>query len=167
MTTVNSSCGLQLRFEGVESQLALGRQLLPIEIAMGVLNRDEDGVKWLYESGHLQVAFDLASAGTKRAEVRIWRQSIIDYGERDYSTLLGRKDHQALAKAISAALPPGEKPVLLAKLRNLWWLSSTHLHNLLEAREFCAVPGQRLKHPHSPLLERASLEAFLTRRRIT
>ena len=137
---------------------------------MVLLDCDEDRAKYLYESRLLQVAVDLSDRGARRMTVRIWRRSVIAYMSGDRSWLSGgidanaRADVRAVAAMLQESVPLGD--VLLSRLQDLWSVSSTHLHDLLEAGELTAVPGQTLKPKQSPLLIRKSVLEFLTRRRI-
>jgi len=170
MTTAPSPLAgqeLQLRMDAIERQLPVEKPLVPLKVVMFYLKRDEDGVRYLYESGLLRFAFDIGDAGAKRKEVRIYRESVEEYLLKDYSQIDSRKANDArdLAAAIRASLPAG-RTFTVSKLKDLWTVSSTHLHDLADAGEISVVPGQSLHVKESPALLRESVAEFLLRRRI-
>lgn len=156
----------QLRLDAIERALPTGRPLVPAQALMVVLDRSEDDIKYLWEAGLLRFAFDVASPCAKRKEVRVWRESVLEYqtGNTDY--ILRRNDAADLARAVAACVPAGNGPVPLAKLARLWTVSSTHLHDLVKAGSISALAGQDLKQTQTPALDRQSVIEFLQRRRI-
>ena len=159
---------VQYRLEVIERQLPMGLPLARLNVVMHVLGVDEDRAKHLYESGLLQYAFDLSSTGSKRSEMRVYRDSIVAYSQNNISHLLPKSQEEtakALSAVIRACLPPGNGPILLSKLRRLWSVSATHLHNLCTAGQITVIPNPQLKATESPLLSRESVTAFLRARR--
>lgn len=59
--------------------LPIQRSLVSIETAKAALNKSEDAILGLIESGKLRFAFDLGQTGSHRRLVRIFTLSICDY----------------------------------------------------------------------------------------
>lgn len=157
----------QLRLDAIERQIPTGRQLVHPKALETLLDRAPHDVELLLNTGYLEYAFDLSSAGANtRSEKRVWRQSVIEYAQG----YLGKNDFQRkpdrLAAVVRACLPAGSGPFTISKLARCWTVSSTHLHSLLASGAFRAEPGQALKITHSPLLNRASVSEWLKTRRV-
>ena len=102
----------------------------------------------------------------------VWKQIHlvlnITCSQNNISHLLPKSQEEtakALSAVIRACLPPGNGPILLSKLRRLWSVSATHLHNLCTAGQITVIPNPQLKATESPLLSRESVTAFLRARR--
>ncbi len=157
---------VQLRLDASDRQIPAGRPLVHPKALETLLDREPHDIEFLVDSGALEYAFDLSTAGSGRREKRVWRQSVIEYA----AGYLGRNDLNRKAdrmpEVLRACLPPGNGPFALSHLKRRWTVSSTHLHALLADGVFLKEPGQALTRKQSPLLQRASVAAFLARRRI-
>lgn len=74
--TLNAQPSSQLAFD---LRLPAGRPLVPIEAVMVLLDRDEDDVMNLIDTGALRCAWNIASPGSERREIRVWRDSVLAY----------------------------------------------------------------------------------------
>ncbi len=163
---MNAAGGTQLRLDAIERQIKSWAPLVKLDAVRALFRRSEDDAKFLYESGYLQFAFNLADKDAARAEVRIYNGSIEKYAANDLEHLQARGDAAELEAAVRACLPPERGPVKLSALTRLWVISGTHLHDLCSAGEMSLLPGQTLRQKQTPLLVRASVSDFLKRRRI-
>ncbi len=165
---MNAAGGTQLRLDAIERQIKSWAPLVKLDAVRALFRRSEDDAKFLYESGYLQFAFNLADKDAARAEVRIFNGSIEKYAAANNLEYLKQRGSDAaeLDAAVRACLPPERGPVKLSALTRLWVISGTHLHDLCSAGEMALLPGQTLRQKQSPLLVRASVAEFLKRRRI-
>jgi len=142
-------------------RLPAGRPLVPIEAVMVLIDRDEDDILNLVELGKLRWAFDISSPGTKRRELRIHRESVLEYLSSSHEAT---KD----TNLISGILP---KPTLVqahATIRGTelgrrfsccQWLVA----NLIDTGELSLAPIP-VTCKVSPFIDHASALAFLLRR---
>ena len=112
-------------------QLPVSRPLVPIEAAMVMLDRTEDEVLELLDTGELTWAWDIRSPDADRREIRIWRESLMGYFDRG-------------SRGLKPAEPPSEPQVLAAviptrpelrstEIRRIFTCSSTHVLKLVRA----------------------------------
>lgn len=160
---------LQLRLEEVEASLPHAHPLIHLQTVRDTLGADEDRAKYLYERGLIRFAFDLSDVGSRRREIRVWRNSFLEYARafalKDYSYKERTEAPGELNDVAADCMPKGVR-VTIAALHLRWSISSTHLHDLVRAGELAIVPGQTLRQKQSPLLEPSSVLAFLKKRRI-
>lgn len=127
---------------------------------MVLLDRDEDDILRAVETGALRWAWDIATAGAARRELRIWRGSLISLMERK------AEPDQDEARVIDDFLP--HRDVRTTELQRWFSCSSTHVHALLDLhimRE--SAPATASSGPRSySLIERGSVVRFLTARRV-
>lgn len=127
--------------------------LVPLSGLRAMMGVDEDTVLAHIESGALPFAFDLATPGARRAELRVWR------GAMDKQTA-------TLDQVIEDVLGPSPLPTLNVRtLRHRWVCSSTHVHHLIEAGLLSEVGGENRKRTNTRHVSRLSAEAFLKARR--
>ena len=128
-------------------------------VAICILDRDEDAVLALIESGSILYVFDIRHPGAVRRELRIYRESLVSWAER-------RQTFQSTPAAVIASiLPTVKQPVIRAReISRRFSCSSTHALGLI-AKGALKRHGPTGHGPNgSPLVERASVEAFLHRR---
>lgn len=150
---------MQLALPGLT--LPLSRPLVPMEALLTLLDRDEDQVLSEIERGGLGWAWDIRTQGAARREVRVWRDSVMEYMQG----VPPRASGSALA-VLDTFLP--HRDVRLTELQRWFSCSNTHVCNLL--RDAClTVAGPRPEHSSVTAVTRithASVVAFLESRRI-
>lgn len=151
---------LQKRFE-FEQELCPRRPLLTLGTAMGWLDRDEDAITYLAEDGQL-VAINIAREGSRRRELRIWRDSLLAF-------LLRAKGHQVqITEFNSAAIIEHHRPTLRAtEIKRLLNCSQALVAGLIEDGTLRAtnIPEVRCGPNCSATVDRGSFERFLASRR--
>jgi hypothetical protein len=126
-------------------QLPVSRPLIPLRAAMVLLDRGEDEVLALIDTGELSWAWDISSQDAERREVRIWRDSVLQFLSRS------EEGNQRWTRMDLPAPPPSrqagtdeEERVLLAilphsaevrstTLQRLFTASQGHIQNLINA----------------------------------
>lgn len=157
---------IQLNLDAVIRGLPARQRLLRLSWIEQTFDLMEDAALALVETGRLRYAFDLSSAGARRAEVRVWRHSAESYARFGDRVLGADVVTAEIDAVIRDCLPPGDGPFLLSKLQRPWAVKSTHLHDLCVEGELRPVPGQLLGKTQSPLIDRLSAVQFLKRRRV-
>ena len=136
------------------------RPLLSIDAAKAILNRDEDAILSLIQSGDLAWAFDLRSPGTRRSFIRIYKDSIFQL----LPTLRFEKHSIAtLDDVLGEILPkPRRDGIKSPHLARCFNCGSTHIHALLSSR---AIRKRGAKSGRTCAVEvsRESVESFLRR----
>jgi hypothetical protein len=169
------------------------RPLMKITAAQGTLDCSEDEILELLEVQGALIAFDIASPGAKRRDLRILTQSVTEYLQAGkspcYHTMLPpaeavdivlaslKPELNTLSSVASAAkedqLPGGRpqvRPWLTGnEIQRLLQCGSTHLINLVEARLLKLLPGTDYQRGPggTPKILRASFVQFLQERLLT
>jgi hypothetical protein len=141
--------------------LPAARPLIPVEVAMVLLDRDEDEVLAAIESGVLGWAWNIGCPTAERRELRIWRDSLL-------ALLNGQANPETdLTKILRGVLP--NRPVRSTELQRFFSCSSTHVTHLL--RDGCLTAAGRRQREDGPnsftRITRDSVLKFLTERRET
>jgi hypothetical protein len=150
-------CPLQL---SLDLQLPTTRPLIPAEMVMVMLDRDEDQVLTMIESGALTWAWDIASADAERREIRVWRECMA-------AELSGlpQPDPDAEAQALATVLPPGDE-IRSSQLRRRWTASQGHIQHLIDQHLLQGLNAPR-RGPYGYVrISRSSAVNFLRTRRI-
>lgn len=151
---------LQLVIPTITQQIPAARPLVPVEAAMVILDRDEDEILHAVETGSLGWAWDIATPGAARMELRIWRESI-------QALSSAQVDEPIEAEAVIARiLPPTD--LRSPQVQRIFSCSSTHIHALIDAGTFDVVtPPAAESGPRSySVLSRDSVARFLRSRRV-
>lgn len=151
-------------------RLSAARPLVPIEAVVVLADRDEDDILNLIELGLLPFAWNIASPGAERREIRIWHQCVVDYLRSDYRKITSGQT--TLAAAIHAILPrPTITPIGRKRFETIrgtevarrfccsQWLVA-HLITTGELQVLDMAIGPKT----SPYILHASVVDFLTRR---
>lgn len=158
--------------QAFDLRLPAGRPLVPIEAVMVLIDRDEDDILNLIETKILLPAFDIASTGAERREIRIHRAAILNYMKSDYATLL--KTEKSIEEIIRALLP---KPTILkigrhshetirgTELQRRFSCSQWLVGNLGLLKEIDLCPIQ-IGPKTSPYYQHESVIDFLVRREL-
>ena len=151
---------VQLEIAAIAIQLPAARPLVPVGAAMVILDRDEDEILHAVENGALGWAWDIATPGAERRELRVWRDSIVTLATMAKPELLEAEE------VMARIVPPG--PIRSPQLQRLLSCSSTHVHSLIDAGVFDVEQGPGA--PSGPqsytLLRRSSVIRFLRGRRV-
>lgn len=126
---------------------------------MVLLDADEDDLVHAIEDGTLSLAWNIASPGSKRREIRVWRDSLLAAMRRQTGP-----DVAAVRPIIEAMLPG--RDLLHREVQRLLSCCSSHVTELLnlealhpaEARPAFSCPG------HATRILRLSVVTFLERR---
>lgn len=141
-------------------QLQLRRPLVTVEMARTALDKGEDEILAMIESGKLKFAFNLAAPNSRRRLVRILSLSLLDAVNATSS------QPSALGDAVRYIMPGSSETVRASTLARATNTSSTHIGGLIEQSCLQKVrPGTFAKD--SPLISRSSAVKFLTLRRIS
>lgn len=134
--------------------------MIPMELAMIVLDRDEDRVWALIESGDLAWAWDIRTPRTRKREPRVWYLSLICQAEGIPQPLPDEKD-------VLLSLFPHDEPELRSpEIQRMLSISQGHVTRLIRSRAIRGTKGKPGPHGVS-IIKRASLMDFLHKRRIT
>lgn len=127
---------------------------------MVILDRDEDEILHAIEVGALGWAWDIATPGAERREIRVWRDSVA-------ALSTGRREDSLDAEDVMARILP---PVSIRSphLQRLFSCSGTHVHHLIDAGAFEVelAPSQGSGPLSYTLLRRSSVARFLRNRRV-
>jgi hypothetical protein len=128
----------------------------------------KDEVLRLIDSRQIQWAWDIARKGARRPEVRLWRESLVDYLARENGGAVPPTGDLTLAQIIAAILPhPGALSARAAvvgssELQRRFLCCQGHLAGLIADGELCCVePVRRNRQP--AILYQSAFE-FLKRR---
>ncbi len=143
----------------MQTILPIRRALVSVETAKAVLNKGEDAVLELIETGKLRFAFDLGKAGSHRRCLRIFALSLFDY--------VNRQDTQPakVEDVIRYIMPLVTPTVAGARLADILNISSSHVTGLCEGGELREVPDRKRTKTSSRTICRASVIQFLKDRR--
>jgi hypothetical protein len=143
--------------------LRTSRPLVPLDAVMCLLEKTEDEALFLVESGALPVAFNLASEGSRKRQLAVWRVCFWEYKSSGFSA--DRETGEALADIV-----PGHRAEF--RLREVTMMLSAkadHVRDLV-AQGSLVVQGLRpvpaMGPKSSPYITRTSILKFLTDRRI-
>jgi len=151
------------------------RPTMTVDAAKGVLDRTEDEIRDLVETGCL-VAWDIAAPGSHRAELRILTTSVSEFvaasrelGGRSPSE--GDPAPSAIQpeSAIAALVPKHDKPFVIGpEVKRILNCGRQHLINLVDAKVLEQLPGTQYRRgPQGwPVIARASFTRFLETRMI-
>lgn len=146
MLTCTSTMSLAIR-------IASNVQLIDISTASAALGVDRDTIRADIDSGDLSWAWDFASDGSPRREIRVWKRCL----DGDNVLLAAKADADVATEIL------GNKPWLRSgELQAL--LSTTH-PSILRWRTSGELTGEL--RGHTLWITRASLVAFLKARRIS
>ncbi|MHC1762793.1 MAG: hypothetical protein AB9869_00595 [Verrucomicrobiia bacterium] len=141
-------------------QLRSSRPMIPMELAMIILDCDEDQVLALVESGDLVFAWDIRTPRTRKREVRIWYLSLICQAEGIPQPLPEEKD-------VLFSLFPHDEPELRSpEVQRMLSISQGHVTRLIRSRAIRGTKG-RPGPSGVAIVNRASLMDWLHQRRIT
>jgi hypothetical protein len=142
-------------------QLPIRRPLLPIPAVMAILDRNEDKVLQLVQSGKLAWAFDLRAPRAQRACIRICTQSVQDMlsGQR---SLGNGEDLQAF---IDYAFPYHGETVQAVRLARVFNCGTEHIRNLVLSSALKESKAGSRGANNSPEIWFSSVVAFLKARR--
>jgi len=143
------------------------RPLLSVGAAMWKLDLTEDQVLALIESGDLLWAFNIAKAGCHARTVRIWTRSLETYEESRANSGTTPQDMPGW-EAVEESIFPTRETLTAIDLARVFNCSSSHLLALVMSGSFrLAKGGWRPGPGGSPVIETASVKAWLKSRRIT
>jgi hypothetical protein len=132
---------------------------------MCLLDENEDRVLELIEDGSLCLAFDIASPGSSRREIRIWREALVARLTDQPQPKLARTLRPIVEEMIPGKDIPGRE-VVHREVQRILACSGTHVTDLVRLEALFAV-GPRPVHSctsHMTRIARVSLAAFLERR---
>ena len=135
------------------------RPLVPLEAIMVLLDIDEDSVLGLIDGGELRWAWNIASAGSDRREVRVLRESILSY-----CALSGQPSGEESLWTI--VFGHSRDVVKSTELQRLFSCSSSHVHRLIKDKDLVALNAATTGPNGFARITRASVIAFLQARRI-
>jgi hypothetical protein len=140
-------------------ELPAARPLVPLEACMFLLDEHEDRIIASIEDGTLSLAWDIASPGSQRREVRVWRDSLLAVMRRE------RGPATAEVRPIIEAMLPG-RDLLHREVQRLLSCSGTHVSELLNLEALLpAGPRPTRSSPmHFTRVLRVSVVTFLERR---
>ena len=168
------STGSQFNFD---LRISARRPLVPIEAVMVLADQDEDDVLNLVERGLIRYAWNIATPGAERREIRVWRDSLIEYlrnGEDANSAIGDRRSaisgkEKPLRTIIESFLP---KPSLINNCKTIRGVEvarrlscgPSHITNLLDAGQLRIAFPAAIKV--SPYIDHESLVEFLLAREL-
>lgn len=124
------SVSSQLRFD---LHLPAQRPLVPLEACMVLCDRDEDDLVALVQSGDLAYAWDLRGAkAERRAELRIWRESVLAYLATAPGGTPGEGSGPTEAEVIEQMLPHNRDTLWSTELQRMFSASQTHVQGLID-----------------------------------
>lgn len=143
------------------------RPTMTVDAAKGVLDCTEDDIVAMIDERYALVAWNIATPGANRRELRILTASVSEY-------LRDNPDHSECyhsmicpSDAISHVLPKHEKPFVTGiEIQRALNCSSTHVIRLIESKSLALVPGSNYQPGPggSPCITRESFTAFLNTR---
>jgi len=151
------SVTLQRRFDFA---LGGGRPLHTVSGVMGLFDVTEDDVLYLIEDGQFAWAFDIATPGARKREIRIWRRCIMLRQGGDFTA------EATIADVLEDILPKPHLPTIRAvSLCRAFNCSSSHIGHLISLgclQEEASDRGITVTR----ILTRSSVERFLAERRV-
>ena len=127
--------------------------LLPLESARAHWGVDAESVKGMTEDGRIAWAFDVALAGARRQELRIWKECLGEHAAAVAAWPVGR--------VVAEIIGTQRETLRGAEVEQLFIVSRPHVKRLQEAGEITGwLAG------HTRLVTVGSLGAFLERRRV-
>lgn len=152
----------QLELEHILRALPSNRPLVPITSAIIILNREESEVLKMIDDGRINFAFDLAHpTADRRRKIHIHRESVEAAKQSSF------RSADSLAALLQRTVPRGAAGNVSIKALSICFnLSETHVTNLAAAGCLRCVSEARTGPGGSALIERTSIIAFLTHRRI-
>ncbi len=135
--------------------------LLPLGVLTALGRLSEKAALELIECGRIEWAWDIRRAGAARREIRVWRDSLFDYLARPQQPARG-----ATATALPELWPHSRPALRSTELTGLFCCSSTHIHALARDGLLEALDAPRRGPCGAIRVSRASVEAFLLRRRV-
>ena len=136
------------------------KPLLPLRGVCSLVDKDEDEVLKLIESGEIAWAFDVALAqkrGRKR-ELRILPAAVADY--------LKRRKCNLDWEAVCDLLRPDGPTIRVNKLAQILNVSADHVYHCVERRQIIACPSRRKGPGGSGRVATANFIKFLQKRRV-
>lgn len=143
-------------------QLPAARPLVPMEACMVLLDRNEDELLSLVETGDMAWAWDIRSEEATRREIRVWRGSLLAHMRQE-------ADEEDEEIVLSSLLPHSRETIRSTELQRLFSASQTHIQNLINQgalredgmRETQAGPNAFCR------VSRQSIINFLKERRVS
>ena|SRR5579862_1274452 len=136
------------------------RPLVHVQTAMAALDKSEDQVLAMIESGKLLWAWNIASKSAARRELRIWRASVL-------ASLNDAPQPDSTEEEVLASLFPHPAPILTTpQVQRMLSASQCHVYRLIESGALQALNkahGGRLGYVR---VTRASVCDFLKLRRV-
>lgn len=145
------------------------RPLCSINAAMAMLNLREDPITDLIQEGHLEYAFNIATIGSRKREVRILMASINAYqnGFRALTYSHRPPDAAALNTILEGLFRHGRPHLRLSEIYDVLNCSSQHALDLWRGGEFGPSVKQQGGQRISPIADRSAVITFLKSRRLT
>lgn len=141
--------------------------LASIEAARKELRTDEDEVMDLIADRQL-LAFDLRTPDAGKSFVRIWPGSIDALADaRKIGRLVEPLSEAQVDQIMNYLIGTNRAQVRATLLKERWVTSSTHIHNLIEAKLLQSVAGTGDTINKTPMVIRDSVVTFLKSRRLS
>jgi hypothetical protein len=143
------------------------RPVMTMGAAKGILDVSEDEILAMIDERLALIAFDVATPGSERRELRILTHSVAEFlhdnpdNDPCYHTMTPPSE------ALRLVLPSHSKPFFTGiELQRAFNCSSDHIISLIEAKALKLVPGSRYQPGPggSPCITRESVVAFLKAR---
>lgn len=139
-----------------------GRSLVPLEAVMVLADRDEDAVLALIDNGQLRWAYNIASPGSERREIRILRSSVLSYLDRSSDPVESADD------ALTSILPKpmnvrGHETIRAVEVERRFCCSQGLVAKLIHAGCF-TLAGPVAGPKVSPYILHTSVAQFLRTR---
>lgn len=112
--------------------LPISRPLLPLEVVMVLLDRNEDDVLALIDTGELSWAWDIRTPAADRREIRVWRDDVLRHLDRT-SRGIRPADPLPLDQVMTAILPHSRPEIRSTEIQRIFSCSSSHVLNLVQA----------------------------------
>jgi len=127
-----------------------------MEAASVMLDADSDQVAEMIDDGRISMAWDIASQGATRREIRIWRDSVV-------AQISG--EVQPDFQSIDRIVPDGTRELRTRQLQHMLAASQEHIARLAKQGLLTAA-GRVRRGPRGLRITRDSLIKFLQSRRI-
>jgi hypothetical protein len=144
-------------------ELSARRPLIPLEAAMVILDKEEDEVLSLMETGQLCWAWDIRGAQAERREIRIWQKCLLAYlGDKVSLPALAQLNELSVIMELFPR--PGEQ-FKGTELKRMFCCGHQHVLNLIGEGLLTATTKASTGPNGSPLVTRQSIiHLFRTRR---
>lgn len=143
--------------------LPISRPLIPMKAAVVFLDRSEDEILALIDSGELAWAWDISSEAAERREVRIWRESLLVFLSPG-----GPSSHSDLdeTNVLNFLLPHSGDELRSTHLQRLFTASQGHIQHLIDQKLLHGLNDPKTGRNGYVRVTRASFLTFMRARRI-